>query len=248
MKIVLAIPTYNRAEHLAKLLPEVIKLGFYKIFIFSIHRSSTDNSQLIYKQFPEVKVISGKKNLGPAGNRNRILGEDLGDVVFFLDDDVRLKTPKMLSILDGLYKAHPKAAIISSTVLNKNGDFVNFSFEEEVNPLFRWIERWFKGPKKAPEYFDHPYVSVAWVLENAFAIKSDLFRELNGFTEIFHKFQEGPDLCKRAKDRGHQIAITNKIIAIHTEPYSAFMPTQFPKYFRSGIIWYYKYAFGRKSL
>ncbi len=241
MKIILAIPTYNRAKHLKVLLPTVRKQGFHKIYV--LDDNSTDNSHEVCAQYPEVKFISGVKNLGPAGNRNRVLDEDLGDVIFFLDDDVRLETENVPKIVEDIFKKHPRTAIVSASILDMHRKPANFSFEREANPLLWWVDRLFKGPPLPDEAFDVPYMSVAWVLENAFAIRSEVFMQLKGFDEIYRKFQEGPDLCKRAILAGYEVAITNKMSAIHTEPYSAFQRAGLLKYFRSGVIWYWKHAF-----
>jgi GT2 family glycosyltransferase len=244
MKTVLAIPSFNGAELLQTLLTQAIKQNFYKIYV--LDDSSTDNSRDIYKRFPEVEVVFGHKNIGPVANKNRVLGQDLGDVIFFLDDDMDIKTPDIPEKLNELFKKDNKIAVIGAKIVDLENKQLIFNFERESNPLFRWVERPFISPKMTEKEFNNPLTEVAWVLEGACAIKSEVFVELKGFDERFIRYAEGPDLCKRVLDLGYKVYMTNSIKLVHTRDLKIFTPSHYYRYFRSSLTWYRLHAFKRK--
>ncbi|MDO8639069.1 MAG: glycosyltransferase [Candidatus Daviesbacteria bacterium] len=83
MKITLAIPNYNGLENLKILIPEVLKEGFEQIYVLD-DKSTDDSINYLTKHFPQIKVIKGEINLGPAGNR--ILEQSYGEIIMFLDE------------------------------------------------------------------------------------------------------------------------------------------------------------------
>ena len=96
MDITLAIPNFNGLEGLKKLLPQVTKEEFKNIYV--LDDCSTDKSEEYVKKFPKITFVKGKKNLGPAGNRNRILNCQLGDIIFFIDADMELKVRDIMIV------------------------------------------------------------------------------------------------------------------------------------------------------
>src|SRR4030088_2784653 len=109
MRTVLTIPTYNGREWLEKLIPQALEQDFYKIYI--LDDNSTDDSRELYEKYPQLNVIYGDKNVGPGANRNPILSQDMGDIIFFLDDDMSLDTTDVPKILSKLFDEHSGLAI-----------------------------------------------------------------------------------------------------------------------------------------
>jgi GT2 family glycosyltransferase len=241
MKTVLAIPTYNGATYLEKLLPQAVKQGFYKIYV--LDDASTDNTVEVCERFPSVNIIRSKKNTGLIANRNRILDYDVGDVILFLDDDMSFETDGVPKLLENVFNEHPNTAIIGATVIDQTTNKpLIFTFERENNPLFRFFERPFMGPTLPASAFDAPYKEVAWVLEGASAIRSDIFRKLNGFDETFKRYNEGPDIGRRTRDAGYKVAMTNQIRFTHTRELNMYRLSHIPRFVLSSLAWYRKYT------
>lgn len=98
LPVVAAIPTYNAEITLPPLLNQVLEQEYDQVYV--LDDASTDNTLEAAAEFsPEVNIIGGKQNLGPGGNRNRIIGYlGRGTVLHFLDADVTLDSPDSPSI------------------------------------------------------------------------------------------------------------------------------------------------------
>jgi GT2 family glycosyltransferase len=93
---VAVIPNYNMAEAAGNLAESLLSEEFSHIYILD-DNSPEDAKAIISDRFDDrVKVVEGKKNLGAAGNRNRILqvldeqGAPLDTAIAFIDADTAL--------------------------------------------------------------------------------------------------------------------------------------------------------------
>jgi len=86
-KISLVIPAYNEEKYLETCLKSAIENPNSKFFeIIVIDNASTDNTSLIIKQFPNVKLFKEVKK-GTSFARQRGLKEATGDIIAFIDAD-----------------------------------------------------------------------------------------------------------------------------------------------------------------
>jgi GT2 family glycosyltransferase len=242
LKVIAVVPTYNGGKSLIKLISQLAAQDFYKIYILD---DASKVVQPIRSNNPKVHLVSGEKNLGPVGNRNRILNLDMSDIILFCDDDMSLITPNIPKLLSDLFGKNINLGVLGAQIMDKNSKPITFNYDQESNPLFRWVEimtgRLSLLPD--PKLFDKCYIEVLWVLEGLFAIRSTLFQELNGFDVGFKRFAEGPDLCRRVRDHGYKIYLTNRLQARHMRPLSMFDNRRsiVLPYLRSSIRWYGKY-------
>ncbi len=233
-QITIAIPTYNSAANIQHLIEYACSLHPYRIYV--LDDASTDNTVQICRQFPAVEVITGETNLGPTRNRNRILGKDIGDILIFLDDDMRWQTGDIVESVRKQF-ANPKVGAIGFAIFDTSGKEIWFGNEHESNPLFFWARIPPPKPLK-PKDRQRSFLRVQWLLEGAFAVRSKLFNSLDGFDERFKRNQEGPDLCRRIRQRKYLIGYTHDVQFEHTKPLSVFRLSHAGRYLRSGIIWH----------
>jgi GT2 family glycosyltransferase len=237
LRISVAVPTFNSADYISELLAYIIKQDVYRIYV--LDDASTDDTVAACRQFPQVRVIADTKNVGPTRNRNRILSEDIGDVLVFLDDDMRWRQGDMVATIRRHF-TKAKLGALGFAVFDTSDKEIWFGNERESNPLFFWVERPFIKPLQ-PHQRNTSYLPVQWLLEGAFAVRAELFRELGGFDKRFKRYQEGPDLCRRIRMRGYTIGYTHDTSFTHTKPLSVFRPSHAGRYFRSGIKWHLRY-------
>jgi GT2 family glycosyltransferase len=244
LRICVAIPTHNSAEYISELLAYMVTQKAYRIY--ALDDASTDNTVAMCRQFPEVQVIAGTKNLGPTRNRNRILTEDIGDILVFLDDDMRWRHGDLLATIRSHF-TNIELGALGFAIFDSSDKELWFGNERESNPLFFWAERPFIKPL-APHKRITSHLPVQWLLEGAFAVRAELFKELDGFDERFKRYQEGPDLCRRIRAHGFAIGYTHDASFTHTKPLSVFRPSHVGRYIRSGIIWHIRYPRKLKNI
>jgi len=120
-------PVFNREKYIVDTVESVLRQSYRDFEYILIDDCSTDNSLSILKEYEKrdkrVKVISLKKNSGPAGARNVALKKAEGRFIAFLDsDDVWLEDKLEMQ----LAFMKQKDAVISFTsfmLINEDGDF-----------------------------------------------------------------------------------------------------------------------------
>jgi glycosyltransferase involved in cell wall biosynthesis len=133
MNITVAIPNYNGQEGLKILLPKLNNSDFQGIYLAD--DGSKDNSIAYARKFKNIKIIEGEKNLGPAGNRNRILQEKgLGELLWFVDSDMEIITPNVSNAAEKLFQ-DPKIALVGGQILTMDGKSMYWNYGYDPHPL-----------------------------------------------------------------------------------------------------------------
>lgn len=232
MKISLVIPNYKNLDYLKSLLKQVEKIGFYKIFVLD------DNSPKEVTNFLEnIKFIELKKStrrLLPTANRNRILGENVGDWILFLDSDMEIISKNLLKNISEKIAQSKSVKVIGGLILSDTNEPMWFNYGKFLSPLENselgaWVNvgvhlwndkeemKWVKEQAGAYNYnyWEPTEKQVDWVAEGFFAIDAKFFNKLGGFDEKFKMFHEGPDLCKRTWEDGFEVLFTPDIKVKH---------------------------------
>ena len=237
MKITVAIPNYNGLEGLKMLLPKIIEHDFYGTYL--LDDKSTDQSVSYARSFPKIKVIGGDKNLGPAGNRNRILeADDLGELIWFIDADMDLVTDDIKSVAEKLF-TDPRIALVGGQIVTLRGNSLYWNYGYEMHPLRDRMARlygdWankFKGNKKVHDFIRKRAIHyfygleieagnnrervVEWVAEGNFLVRTDVFRAVAGF-DVNMRYHEGHDFGKIIRQLGFIIKYSPEIVTKHLE-------------------------------
>lgn len=82
------VPAYNAEKTIEKCLDSLLNQTLKEIEIIVINDCSSDNTLKILKKYKnKIKLIDNKKNLGPAGSRNKGLDIATGKYIGFVDSD-----------------------------------------------------------------------------------------------------------------------------------------------------------------
>lgn len=238
LRVTVVIPSFNSGEYIEEIVRYAKKLHPYRVYV--LDDASTDDTVKKCRRISGVTVVAGDENLGPTRNRNRILGKDLGDILLFLDDDMRWLSGEALETINTHF-ANPQLGALGFAIFDTNGKELWFGNEHESSPLLFWLHRPFITPLK-PHERQKTFLPVHWLLEGAFAVRSEIFTSLGGFDERFTRYQEGPDLCRRIRQAGHIIGYTHDLQFEHTKPLSVFRPNHAGLYLKAGWLWHTKHG------
>jgi len=93
------VPAYNASKTINRCLDSILKQTMNKIEVIVINDCSKDNTLDILKSYGnKIVLINNKKNLGPAGSRNKGLDKAQGDYISFVDADDYI-SPHMYEIM-----------------------------------------------------------------------------------------------------------------------------------------------------
>ena len=204
------IVTWNALHHLKRFLPTVAETDYPNMEIIIADNASADGSaEWLKANYPDIKIVTFNQNHGYAGGNNRAVKYATGDILLFLNNDVRT-SPNWLSELnvafqkDDLSIAQPKILSVEEPELfeyaGASGGFIDWlGFPFCRGRMFDTLE------KDSGQYNNQ--VPIFWASGAAFAIRKELFTEAGGFDEDFEFHMEEIDLCWRCLKMGKSIAV-----------------------------------------
>ena len=104
------LPVFNAELFLKEALLSIIGQRYDPLEILVVDDGSTDDSTVIARKFPRIKLFS-QPNAGPGAARNRGVRESSGEYLAFLDAD-DLWLPEKLNTQVSYLKSHPKTSLV----------------------------------------------------------------------------------------------------------------------------------------
>jgi len=191
-----------------KSLSEVTEIG--KIIV--VDNNSKDRSVfLIKKNFPQIKIIKNRKNLGFARGNNKAIRIFLRkgyDYIMLLNPDT-VVDKKFLKPLVELAKSDKKIGIVGPLLKEKVGDKTIYALGAKFNPIL--------GRTKHIHVKARPlHASKQEMVSGcAMLVKKEVFEKIGLFDEGFFLYFEDSDFCLRAGKAGFEIFIEPKSIVYH---------------------------------
>ncbi len=234
-KIIAAVPNYNGGKMLLNIVEQLKEHPFDDIYV--LDDLSTDNSvKKIEQEHSDIKLIKGNKNLGPGGNRNRIideLGEDI-DAIFFVDADMKLLSKNIVKYIRKIFCENKNVGMLGGMIFDKKMQPMEWNYGYEMDPikdvLFLTLRK-IIGQKNvlkklrdldmdyhwvSPKKFALKKRTVDWVAEGFCAVRASLFKDLKGYDSNM-RYHEIHDLTYRIRSKGYEVLFTPDIHAQHLE-------------------------------
>ncbi|WP_117883840.1 glycosyltransferase family 2 protein [Aureibaculum luteum] len=181
MQITVAIPVYNRKEHISECIDSVLKQkenSQYSYSVLVIDNSSTDGTIEIlqeYSKHKKVTVIYNSINLGMAGNWTKCYKESQGDYTYLLHSDDLMLPNTLSTTADFLFK-HPECDFGFGNVdVNKNNRITKNVFSLKGKHFEILDNNWLLN-----QYFyraSHPCPPQTWF------IRKGIIEKCGGFIE-----------------------------------------------------------------
>ncbi len=197
------IPTYKNIELLIDNLNKNLPfLGDCEIIVVNDDPERSVLADL--KEFPKVKLIENKLNLGFAPSMNAGVANSTGDYLLFLNNDVVLKDATYLSA-EKYLQDNQKVFAVTFAQVEKDNTIVG------KNRIY-----WENG------FFQHGRASslgggiTAWAECGSCMVDRKKFLEIGGFDESYAPFYwEDVDLSYRAYKRGYEVYYDPLIVVAH---------------------------------
>lgn len=205
------IPCHNEAQHLDLLLLSLTHsaVNHDSLEVLIVDDASSDATAAIIARWEgewhAVRPVFLKKNLGPAGARNRGVSISRGVYLAFIDADAIVEEAWIPRALECAVRA-PVRSITGGSVLSLFN--AQDPFQKAAANFIRHKPRY--GPDR--ELLDLPGGNLV--------LSSALFHDLGGFDERL-RTGEDTDFVYRARKAGAQFAFDEKLIIYHQVPGSA---------------------------
>lgn len=210
---------YNQAQVTCELLESLRKVTYPDVEVIVVDNfSAEDPTEIINKNFPEVKVIRSEKNLGFAGGNNLGIQASTGKYVLFLNNDTEVD-PGFLEPLVNVFETNPQVGAASSKLIYHNSDgIIQYAGSSPINP--------FTGRSKRLGYLEKDNGQYDTVCETALAhgaammVPRRVIDEIGMMPEFFFLYYEEVDWCESIKAAGYKIYFIPQSKVYHKESMS----------------------------
>lgn len=189
------ILSFNRREELSFILTKVFDQDYKNIEVIVVDNASSDGTQeMLRKEFPNVRLIELKENVGIAG-WNKGFEAAKGEYVLVLDDD---SYPEIDTLEAGIqhFRTNDNIAVIGFTIFNS---YYN---------LIENIEEYYSSNGRITE--------VLGFIGCGALIRRKVFIDLGGYEKLMFLYYNELEFSIRARNAGYSVLFDPNHRVIHT--------------------------------
>lgn len=252
-KIAVVILNWNGKKLLEQFLPSVVKYSKSLAEVIVADNASTDDSiSFIRHEFPTVRIIQNKSNLGFTGGYNEALKYVDATYYVLLNSDVEVTENWIQPILtlmesdSSIGACQPKILSYhdktSFEYAGAGGGFIdNMGYPFCRGRVFNSLE------KDEQQYNDT--LPVFWATGACMFVRADVYKKLNGLDEQFFAHMEEIDLCWRMQLAGNSVYYCGQSTVYHVGGGTLAKNNPRKTYlnFRNNLLMIYKNGGDKKS-
>ena len=212
--VTVIVLSYNSRRHLETCFRSLLALRYpaERLELMLVDNASADGSlQFIAARFPKVTIVNNPDNCGFARGNNEGARRARGQLVAFLNPDMRVE-PNWLTELVASLQRDPSVVCAASKILSWNGQHMDFAGSGANFLGYGYQEGW-----------GEPSTNQSWANEKlilapcggAMVINRQVFLDSGGFDEDYFAFYEDLDLGWRLWLMGYQVAYVPHAVAYH---------------------------------
>jgi GT2 family glycosyltransferase len=208
------VVNWNGARDLERGLPSLVAQSYRPLEIVVMDNASSDDSAEVVRRFPAVRWVPLDRNLGLAPAMNRGSKLAMGQLLLFLNNDMRVDQDFVGRLVGELVRA-PDIFCVDGMQYDWEGrEVIHAATFVAVKDGGERTLKVFSG-----FYINQQRLSVATDVFTASAanmmVKRDMFATLGGFDERILFGYEDVDICWRARVRGWRTVFVPSAIAWH---------------------------------
>ncbi len=221
----IVIVNYNGGNYLAECLKSVEKYAQCPHEVIVVDNASTDGScEYLRENFPYVRLIESKMNLGFSGGNNLGAAHVKGDLLLLLNNDTCLMSSLSPAIKE--FEANRQLGVLGCKTFYGDGS-LQLSIGFDHTPT-RMVLSWsgfgrfvsapaiFKRVDNNKSHYNVPH-EAAWISGAFLMTRKELWVRLGGFDDKYFMYVEDVDYCKRVRMAGYKVAFTPLVEMIHYE-------------------------------
>lgn len=212
--------SYNTSDLLKKTLENLYSQKSIKdpeIWIVD-NNSSDDSVEMIKNNFPKVKLIESKKNLGFAAGQNLALKKIKSPLVLILNPDTNFPD-NALDKMSVFMNENPEIGISSCKIvddkgrLGSNGGDLPYGVAL-LSWLFNFDGRGVASFHRSDENFFNKK-DVGWVGGTFMVVRNEVFEKAGFFNEDYFMYFEDVEFCWKASKQGFKIGFNRDLKITH---------------------------------
>ena len=216
--VAVVVLNYNGRKLLEQFIPTIIKYS-HQANIYVVDNASTDDSvSFLEKEFPLVKVITLRENLGFAQGYNLGTKQINADYFVLINSDVEVTENWIAPVIDLMEGDKSIAAAQPKILAYNNKDEFEYAgacggfIDKYGYPFCRG--RIFDAIEKDKGQYDEAQ-EIFWATGACMFVRGEVFNDLRGFDNKYFAHMEEIDLCWRMKNIGHKIMVVPRSVVFH---------------------------------
>ena len=210
MKVLVIIVSYNFEQWMERCLGS-LHLSELPVDVLILDNDSKDKTtELIRTQYPEVRLIENKKNLGFGRANNlgmQIALEEGYDFAFLMNQDAWIDS-NTIGTLVSISQKYPEYGILSPVHLTGKGDKPDPGFGD-----YAGIQT-LKELPKSDEILPLPFINAAfWMIPTA------VLKQVGGFSPLFYHYGEDKDFVNRLHFHHFKVGYVPQVFGNHDREY-----------------------------
>ncbi len=221
MNLSIVIVSWNTANLLAKCLESVYAYPpFCSFEVLVVDNASTDSTvALVKNQFPQVKLIQNKENIGFAPANNQAIRQSSGRYVLLLNPDTEVKQ-NALELLVQYLEAHPNVGAVGPLTFNPDNTLQTSCYPRptllrEFWRLFHLDRMWLYGSYRMSDWNQNQPRQVDTLLGACLMVRRKILDEIGLLDEDYFIYSEEIDLCYRLQQAGWTLFWVPRAKIIH---------------------------------
>lgn len=209
---------YNGRIHTSAFLQSLKQVTYPSLEVFVVDNASSESLHPLVEEFPHVKFIFSKENLGFAGGNNLAIREAAGKYFLLLNNDTEVD-PGFLEPMVALMEGNSKIGICSSKLIYySQPDTLQFAGSNGINPYtgrgFAIGHNKKDGPAYDGSYRTYLAHGAAMMFSRA------VVEQVGLMAELYFLYYEETDFCERVKRAGFEIWYCGASRVLHKESMS----------------------------
>lgn len=210
--ISVVIVNYNRRCFLEKCLASLLAQTYPKIEIILVDNGSFDGSiDYVRKDFPSVKIIANKKNLGFAKGSNIGIKEARGELIATLNNDTEVTSQWLEELVNAMNSDERVGMCASKMLFMKNPGMINSTGICISRSGVCWDRGIFETDTGQYELMEEVFGPCA----GAALYRKTMLSEIGLFDEDFYAYMEDTDLAFRGRLAGWKCLYVPDAIVYH---------------------------------
>ena len=196
------ILNHNGLRHLKDALPSILRTNYSNYEIILVDNGSSDRSaEFVTRNFPSVKIVRSKCNIGAAGGYNLGISNAKGEYVAILNNDIEVDC-EWLQPLVKILEESPGVAAVDAKYLNYY-DRKRFDTSAAAGRYIDFVGNCFT--RGVDDEDRGQYDEITRIFTCCTMFRREVFKEVGLFDQDFFYGFEDADLSWRMLLRGYQI-------------------------------------------
>ncbi len=195
-----------------------------EMVVWVVDNGSSDGStEMVRRQFPEVRLIANRENAGFVKANNQVYGVSTGEYLLLLNSDAFVQ-PGCIQMLLDVMEQFPGTGAAGARLLNEDGSLQRscYSFPTLATELWQtlWLDRLFPrsrvfGKYRMTYWAMDDYRVVDVVMGACMLVRRSALEGESLFDERFFMYSEEVDLCYRLHKKGWAVRYVPDARAVH---------------------------------